>query len=194
MGETVSLDLEALKLRPNAEGIIKTAPLLKTIKVLRPGKTDYFRIRPGAEWTLKFPIFSMKSGSDSEMYLVMPEFQMELYERNLLQPVMFHFGIFWGSNILFLSDVGIKLGRDGGLNPYHKSRLEAYEIAKTKWISISANLEGGFYTIVEAKSKIPEPIWPTTPANIGEAVELAFRDNVIDSADHPVLKKLRGEI
>lgn len=190
----MSLDLEALKLKPNASDIIKTAPLLKTIKVMKPGKTDYFRIRTGDDWTMKFPVVSQKTGNDNDLYLVMPEFQLELIERNLLMPVQFYFGILWGSNILFLSDVGIKLTADGTQNSYHKSRMELYELAKEKWICISANKDGGFYTATEAKSKIPDPIWPSTPANINEAIEVAFKDNVINSPDHPVLKRLRGEI
>jgi len=93
-----------------------------------------------------------------------------------------------------LPDVGIKLKDDGTQNSYHKSRMELYELAKEKWISISANQELGAYTATEAKSKIPDPIWPSKPANIGEAIEIAFKDNVINSPDHPILKKLRGEI
>jgi hypothetical protein len=190
------LNLEALKLRHNAAGMIKTAPLLKTLRTKKPENTDFFRIRPGEEWTMDFPIFAPKgkTGSENEKYLVMPEFQQELDERNSLMPVRFYFGIIWGSNILFLSDVGIKIKDDGSQNSYHKSRMELYELAKEKWISISANQELGAYVATEAKSKIPDPIWPTKPANIGEAIELAFKDNVIDRPDHPVLKKLRGEI
>lgn len=189
----MALDLAALKLKSNPAGIIKTTPLLKTIRVSKPNNTDFFRIRPGDEWMADYPIFSPK-GKDKEKYLVMPEYQQELSERNSLDPVRFYFGITWGSNILFLSDVGIKRNEDGAINSYNKSRHELYELAKTEWISISANMELGAYTATQAKSKIPEPIYPPKPANIDEAIQIAFKDNVINSADHPVLKKLRGEI
>lgn len=191
----MSLDLEALKLKPTV-GIIKTAPLLTTIRTTKPDNTDFFRIRPGDEWTMEFPIFAPKgkTGKGNEKYLVMPEFQQELVERNSLLSVRFYFGVIWGSNLLFISDVGIKPNGEGELNSYHKSRMELYELAKEKWISISANMELGAYTATEAKSKIPDPIWPLKPVNIGEAIEIAFKNNVIDSPDHPILKKLRGEI
>lgn len=191
----MSLNLELLKLKPNATGIIKTAPLLKTIRTTKPDNTDFFRIRPGDEWKMDFPIFSPKgTGKDKEKYLVMPEYQRELEERNSLQFVKFYFGIIWGSNILFLSDVSIKCREDGVLNSFHKSRHELYALAEKSWISISANTDLGAYTATEAKSKIPDPVYPAMPANIGEAIQIAFKDNVIDREDHPILKKLRGEI
>lgn len=192
----MSLNLEALKLKPNTSGIVKTEPLLKTIRTAKPNSTDFFRIRPGEDWTMEFPIFAPKGkpGTENEKYLVYPEFQQELMERNSLIPVRFYFGIIWGSKILFLSDVGIKTSENGALNSYNKSRMELYELAKEKWISISANKDLGAYTATEAKSKIPDPIWPVKPANIGEAIEIAFKDNVIDNENHPILKKLRGEI
>lgn len=188
----MSLDLAALKLKPKAEGIVKTAPLLKTLRVGRPDNTTFFRIRSGDEWVAEYPIYTSKTSKDK--YLVMPEFQSELEERNSLVPSRFFFGVEWGTGVLFLTDVGIKVNDEGNFNSYNKSRLELYEIAETKWISISANMDLGAYTATEAKSKIPDPEWPVKPANIDEAIELAFKDNVIASADHPVLKRLRGEI
>jgi len=188
------LDLNALKLKPKGV-VIKTAPLLNSIRTQKPDNTDFFRIRPGDEWMMEFPIFSSKgTGKDKEKYLVMPDYQQELEERNSLQLVRFYYGILWGSNVLFLSDVSIKCNEDGEMNSYHKSRHELYELAKTKWISISANTNLGAYTATEAKSLIPDPTYPLKPGNIEEAIQIAFKDNVIDKDDHPVLKRLRGEI
>src|SRR5450759_306805 len=111
------LDLEELKLKPNAVGLIKTAPLLRTIRTKKPENTDFFRIRRGDEWTMEFPIFAPKgkTGSENEKYLVMPEYQQELAERNSLQPVRFYFGIIWGSNILFLLRWGQGVDYTSGL-------------------------------------------------------------------------------
>lgn len=190
------LDLEALKLKPNAAGKIKIAPLLITLPTRKPTKEEYFRIRPGAEWMMEFPIYESKGGTGGENknYLVMPEFQSELEERKLLKPVRFYLGIVWTTNILFLSEVGIKNNKDGVLNSWNKSRIELYELAKEKWISISSNDPLGAYCGAVAKSNLEEPVWPDKPANIGEAIELAFKNNVIDNPNHPILKKLRGEI
>lgn len=189
------IDLNALKLKPRND-IIKTAPLLKTIRTQKPNNTDFFRIRPGEEWMMDLPLFAPKGkkGGNNKKYLVMPEFHPELEERNSLQNVRFYFGIIWGSNILFLSDVGIKCNEEGVMNSFNKSRHELYALAMEKWISISANDALKAYTASEAKSKIPDPVYPNKPTNIGEAIQIAFKDNVIDREDHPILKRLRGEI
>jgi hypothetical protein len=192
----MSLDLEALKLKPNTANIIKTAPLLKTIRVKRPDPTEFFRIRSGDGWSMDFPIYSPKGkgGGENEKYLVMPEYQQELAERNSLIPARFYFGVLWGSNVYFLDFAGLKTSDEGVLNSYHKTKMELYGLAGTKWISISANRDLGAYTATEAKSKIPDPEWIGAPENIGKAIEIAFKDNVIDCESHPVLKKLRGEV
>jgi hypothetical protein len=48
--------------------------------------------------------------------------------------------------------------------------------------------------MIEAKTKVAEPVWPEDPAAIEKALEVAFKNILIESCDHPVLKKLRGEI
>lgn len=88
----MSIDLEASKLKSSTSGIVKTAPLLKTIRTSRPDNINFFRIRDGEDWTMDFSIFSSK-GKDKEKYLVIPEYQQELAERNSLIPLRFYFGI-----------------------------------------------------------------------------------------------------
>jgi hypothetical protein len=46
------------------------------------------------------------------------------------------------------------------------------------------------YEIFEAESAIPDPVWPELSF---EAIyRIAFKDRLIASADHPVIKRLRG--
>jgi len=55
-----------------------------------------------------------------------------------------------------------------------------------------ANMSTGAYDIDEAHGKLGEPEWPEL--SMGELLKIAFKDRYIDSYDHPVLKRLRGEI
>jgi hypothetical protein len=43
---------------------------------------------------------------------------------------------------------------------------------------------------MQAEGEHSEPVWPDRPFN--ELLKLGFGDRIIDSADHPVLKELRG--
>jgi hypothetical protein len=49
----------------------------------------------------------------------------------------------------------------------------------------------GAYDVFEATAEWPEPDWPNVPFN--ELLRVAFKGKVIDTLDHPVLKRLRGE-
>jgi hypothetical protein len=49
----------------------------------------------------------------------------------------------------------------------------------------------GAYELFEATSNsLPDPIWPDFPFK--EIMQIAFRDRVIDTPDHPLVKKLQG--
>ena len=60
----------------------------------------------------------------------------------------------------------------------------------TKWVRIKANMSLGAYEIFSAESVMQDPTWPELPFN--ELLRIAFRDRIISSADHPVVKRLRG--
>jgi len=49
----------------------------------------------------------------------------------------------------------------------------------------------GAYEVYTAAASWAEPEWPDLP--LKEVLRLAFRDKHITTADHPVLKRLRGE-
>ena len=69
--------------------------------------------------------------------------------------------------------------------------LEAYEEAKKNWVRVSANMSLGAYDIYEALGNLSDPEWPDE--SMDEIVRIAFRNSFIDSYDHPVLRRLRGE-
>jgi hypothetical protein len=39
---------------------------------------------------------------------------------------------------------------------------------------------------------MPEPVWPDVP--FSGLVHIAFKGRVIDTLDHPVVRRLRGEL
>jgi hypothetical protein len=82
------------------------------------------------------------------------------------------------------------LGSDGRQNEWWRSAQEAAELAMAKWIRLKADMALGAYQIFEAASSIAEPEWPDMP--FMEMLRIAFRDRLVDHADHPVLKRLRG--
>jgi hypothetical protein len=49
----------------------------------------------------------------------------------------------------------------------------------------------GGYELQPAAYPLPDPVWPDLP--VGEVLRIAFQRFLIDTLDHPLLKKLRGE-
>ncbi len=189
----MGFDFDELRLPPTF-GKGPAAKKLVTVIPCRKPKSgvEFFRIRPGPEWEFQIYILDLKEGDD-EKYLVLPPFIPELLETGKLRPVTIYMAIVWGTGVFFLSDVPLP-DADGNDNPFNKSRRASYEKAKTRWIKIRANLDLGAYEMSEAVSQYEEPEWPEKPETIQDAIEIAFKDRLIDSLDHPVLKRLRGEI
>lgn len=73
-----------------------------------------------------------------------------------------------------------------------ESALEAAEAAKALWVKLVGNKELGAYEIFKARGDLGEPQWPDK--SFRELIKLAFKERVIDSVDHPVIRSLYGEI
>jgi hypothetical protein len=116
-----------------------------------------------------------------------------VFSTGRLKPVTIYTGITFTGQVFFLSDIPLP-DTDGKDNEYNRSRRVAYDLAETKWVKIQANKALGAYDIIEAVSKLPEPVWPEDPVTMEKALEIAFKNNYLDSNEHPVLKRLRGEL
>src|SRR5262249_30668187 len=83
-------------------------------------------------------------------------------------------------------------GPDGKHNEWHRSAAEAAERAMERWVRVTANMSLGAYEIRAATGELPEPDWPVH--TFKEILSVAFRDRIVDRADHPLLQRLRGEL
>src|SRR4030095_16139946 len=81
-------------------------------------------------------------------------------------------------------------GPDGRLDAWNRSAFDAAQIAMTRWIRVKANMALGAYEVFEATAPLPDPEWPTH--SFRDLVEIAFKDLLIATLDHPVLRTLRG--
>ena len=69
--------------------------------------------------------------------------------------------------------------------------METAMLAKERWIRTAANMALGAYDILTAADGLSDPVWPDIPFD--ELLRIAFRDRIINSLDHPILRQLRGE-
>ena len=59
-----------------------------------------------------------------------------------------------------------------------------------KWVRVSANQSLGAYEVLVAENCITEPEWPEH--TLQELIRIAFKDRIVDSVDHAVVRRLRG--
>src|SRR5262249_12734467 len=93
--------------------------------------------------------------------------------------------------VLFLWPIRLP-GADGKVDGWSQSALEAAQKARSGWVRVSANLSLGAYEVWEATGEFGEPDWPDK--SFRELLHLAFKGKLIECPDHPVLRRLRGEV
>jgi hypothetical protein len=178
-------DPESLRLDQSFVETSGVKKLLTTVPVRKPNNQDFVRVHPDEAYRLTAAIIELKD--DREVYLVLPHVAHQLPGE--CSPVVLYTAINrQGTTFLW----PVKLPRpDGKVNEWHRSAAEAAARAMKCWLRVKADMALGAYAMFEASSTIPEPIWPT--ATLKELLKIGFRDRLVDSLDHPVIKRLRGE-
>jgi hypothetical protein len=177
-------DLNALRLPQNFGEALGVKRLITRVPVRKPLKTEFFRVRTGEAWRFQTMILELKE--EGETFILSPAVWDAVPE--LLKPAMLHSAIDRRNNV-FLIPVPLP-GHDGRRNPWHQSLHSAVTTAEESWVRSVANLKQGGYDLYVADGKIAEPEWPDIA--FPELVQIAFRDRVIDSAEHPVIMQLLG--
>jgi len=154
--------------------------------VRKPGNQTYIRVRPGEEWQL--PSFILQLKEDGECYFVMPELYAELAQE--AKPKVLYTYVTRDGNV-GLWPVNLP-GDDGRLDSWSQSAHSAAQIGQRSWVRLVANRTVGAYDVMEAANLADEPVWPEL--SFKEILALAFRDRLITSMDHPIVRRLRGDI
>jgi hypothetical protein len=81
-------------------------------------------------------------------------------------------------------------GPDGKILAWHTSGATAAEQAMTRWVRVTANMSLGAYDTFVATATIPDPEWPKH--TFQELLRIAFKDRIVTSLDHGLVKRLRG--
>ena len=124
---------------------------------------------------------------DRETYVVAPDVHQEL-PGELVPTVLFT--AITRQGVVFLWPIRLP-GPDGRHDEWNRSALEAAQLAMVGWVRVASNRSLGAYEVFQAVAALPEPEWPTE--GFAHVFGVAFRDHYIDSADHPAVRRLRGE-
>lgn len=185
-GTTKLFDLKRLRLAQDYSTQVSVKKIITTVPVHKPNRQDFFRVKGGDDWQLPTAVIELKE--DRETYLVAPELRNALAGEFVLKI------LFVGINrqgVIFLWPVKLPT-EDGRTDNWSRSALEAASIASEKWVRMQANMSLGAYDVFQAAGNLGEPDWPEI--TFDRLIEIAFQERYIDSLEHPVLKRLRGEV
>lgn len=179
-------DLGKFRLSQDFSELAGVKKAILTVPVRKPGRQDFVRVRPGDAWQLGTAVLELKE--ERETYLIDPSLWQEL-PGEIVPKVLFT--TINRQGVLTLWPIRLP-GEDKRPNAWTSSALEAAQLAKRKWIRVSANMSLGAYEVCEAIGNIPEPTWPDI--TFEEILRTAFKDRLIRTVDHPAIRQLRGEV
>ncbi|KRR02441.1 hypothetical protein CQ12_37725 [Bradyrhizobium jicamae] len=176
-------DLNRLRLNPEMLEAISVTKLLTTVPVRKPLPQDFVRVRPEPQYRESLAFIELKD--DRETFIVdlgaVPELGGECFFATLFTATT-------RTGVLFMWPVKIPV--DGRTSEWNVSAATAAQHAMKDWVRVKSNMSLGAYEIFEAQGSIPDPIWPEL--SFEEIIRIAFKDKIIRSFDHPVVKRLCG--
>ena len=187
MSDSIFKDLEALKVTPEAlSGGGGAREVLTQVPVRKPDRGEFIRIHPDPEMTLTTTVYTDKQ--TKETFLVPPDMRDALLGE--ARVVLLATGI-TRHHLVILWPVPLpdETGRD---YPWWQAAREACELAKTSWVRLVPDMQLGTYRIYKAEGELSEPKWPDK--TLQDLLEIGFRGRIIASEDHPVVKRLRGQL
>jgi len=180
-------DLDALRAAPLDD--LDLEVVLTTVPVRKPGNRDFFRVNPNPEFVIDSYVLEHENDLDRETYWVAPGLRAELAED--LRAVRL-FTCITKRGTVFLWPAKLPIAGSNTGRAWHVSALQAAEEAKSLWVKLSSNKSLAAYEYVKALGDLGEPQWPDK--TFRELIGLAFKDRVIETTEHPVIRELRGEI
>ena len=173
-----------LRLNPENSGVL-VKKVITSIPCRKPDKQEFVRCRPG-NWYLDTLILEDKANRD--YYVVDSSLQDHLAQEGFRARLSLA-TTRSGDLFLWLQKLP---SADGRTCRWNDSMQEAATLSESKWIRVASNMETSCYDVFEASGTIPEPQW--TDLAFSQILRLCFKDRFINSLDHPLLRRLRGEI
>ena len=177
-------DLAKLRVSQDFLETTNVKKLLTTVPIRKPAAQDFVRVHPSPQYRELFAFIELRD--DREIYVAnlaaVPELQTECFIATLFTAIN-------RTGVLFLWPVRVP-ATDGRANDWHVSAATAAQQAMARWIRVKSNMSLRAYEIFQAESAIPDPVWPDL--SFSEITRIAFKDRLITSPDHPVIKRLRG--
>jgi hypothetical protein len=174
------------RLAQNFDEMVGVAKVIVNVNVVKPGPQVWFRVHPDESYRLPVALLNLKD--ENEVFIVDSSVVDQL-AAEIVPHILFTYVT--RQNVVGIWPVRMPRS-DGRTDGWMRSSHEAAQLAMTRWVRLQANRSGGAYDVNVTKAQLPEPEWPEM--TFEKLLEIAFADHIIETLDHPVLRRLRGEI
>jgi hypothetical protein len=178
-------DLDSLRLAQDFRDTLGVTKILSAVPVRKPTRQEFFRVRDDDVYRLEAGVIELDD--ERETYLLAPDVREQMPgDWKAVRLTTF---------ITRQRVVGIwplKLPDPERPLDWHRSAIDAADMAARKWVKLKPNMALRAYDIHVADAELDEPEWPdhTFP----ELLEIAFRDGrLIQDMEHPVIQRLLGK-
>ena len=177
------IDLEAIRMSQSFGAQSEVRKLLTTVPVRKPNRTQFCRTH--ADYRLD--VHLLKYGEADDSYIVTKGVLAEVLQLAKAYRLVLAVDRLGTSFIWPLA-----LPDPERPNAWHLSAMEADNAAQQHWVRVQSNQALGAYEVYEAQGELTDPVWPEESWQ--KLVHVAFKGKIIDTHDHIVLQKLRGEL
>jgi hypothetical protein len=179
-------DLNNLRLAQNFNETAGAKKLLRTVPVRKPNKQEFIRVHPDPAFRENFAMIELKE--DREIYLVangglVAELAAEIVNVTIFTAIN-------RQGVVFLWPVRLP-NADGKDMEWHRSARDAADEGTKQWIRVVPNMSLGAYELTVGERITVEPQWPAD-YSYQELIRIAFRERLITTLDHSVVRRLRG--
>lgn len=181
-------DPAALRLNGDFTAASGVKKLMLSVPLRKPDKSWFVRTHPDEAYRIETAVIELKE--DRETYLVARPLWPELVAESTFSPRVL-FTAINRQSVQFIWPCRLP-GPDGKLDEWSRTALEAANRAREHWVRVQSNMNLGAYNVYAASGNLPDPVWPETP--LADLLRVAFGGRYIDTLDHPVLRRLRGEV
>jgi hypothetical protein len=179
------IDLEKIRPTGGGRGAV-VQEVLTTIPVRKPRRLEFIRTSPDPAMWQDTTIF-VDETDRSAIFYVPPEIRGEMLGATkdvILVPTI------TAQRVLMLWPLNLPAD-DGRHNYWTETALEAAELGKTAWIRVGSDMSLGAYRVFRAEdAETLEPEWPKMP--LADLLAVAFNGRVIDTPEHPIIRRLRS--
>jgi hypothetical protein len=179
-------NLDALAVRDTDETAAIVASVRTYVPVRKPSREQFFRIHPGQDYQLRCLVLELKE--EVECIFISPTLQNALIGEKCVGQRILRLGV-TRQGVAFIWPVRPPMADRA--DAWASTALDAIAHAERRWTRMTADMALGGYRIAVAAVD-DEPTWPTE--SFGELLKIAFKNSIVDSLDHPTLRRLRGEV